>query len=41
VDLTRTKTVEQSMEDTELEGSRLRRALGPIDLVVLGVGVIV
>jgi APA family basic amino acid/polyamine antiporter len=41
MDLLRTKTIEQSIEDTELEGSRLRRSLGPLDLVVLGVGVIV
>ncbi len=41
MDLLRTKSIEQSIEDTELEGSRLRRSLGPVDLVVLGVGVIV
>ncbi len=41
MDLMRTKTVEQSIEDTDEPGHRLRRALGPIDLVVLGVGVIV
>ncbi len=41
MDLLRTKSIEQSIEDTDLEGSRLRRSLGPLDLVVLGVGVIV
>ncbi|MEA2266814.1 MAG: basic amino acid/polyamine antiporter, family [Solirubrobacteraceae bacterium] len=41
MDLMRTKSVEQSIEDSDQEGHRLRRALGPIDLVVLGVGVIV
>ncbi|MEA2298651.1 MAG: basic amino acid/polyamine antiporter, family [Solirubrobacteraceae bacterium] len=41
MDLMRTKSVEQSIEDTDAEGHRLRRALGPLDLVVLGVGVIV
>jgi APA family basic amino acid/polyamine antiporter len=39
--LLRTKTVEQSIEDTDQEGSRLRRSLGSLDLVVLGVGVII
>ena len=41
MDLTRTKSVEQSIEDTDEPGRRLRRALGPLDLVVLGVGVII
>jgi APA family basic amino acid/polyamine antiporter len=41
VDLMRTKSVEQSLEDTDQPGFRLRRALGPVDLVVLGVGVII
>jgi APA family basic amino acid/polyamine antiporter len=41
VQLTRTKSVEQSIEDTDEPGHRLRRALGPLDLVVLGVGVII
>jgi basic amino acid/polyamine antiporter, APA family len=39
--LFRTKTVEQSIEDTDEPGHRLRRELGPLDLVVFGVGVIV
>src|SRR3954468_5190151 len=37
----RTKSVEQSMQDTDEPGHRLRRQLGPIDLTVFGVGVIV
>jgi APA family basic amino acid/polyamine antiporter len=41
MDLRRTKSIEQSIEDTDQEGLRLRRELGPIDLIVLGVGVIV
>jgi APA family basic amino acid/polyamine antiporter len=41
VDLRRTKSVEQSIEDTDDPGHSLRRALGPVDLVVIGVGVIV
>jgi APA family basic amino acid/polyamine antiporter len=41
MDLLRTKSIEQSIEDTDQEGLRLRRELGPIDLIVLGVGVIV
>src|SRR3954454_1518153 len=39
--LLRTKSVEQSIEDTKDEDRGLRRALGPIDLVVFGVGVII
>jgi APA family basic amino acid/polyamine antiporter len=41
--LLRTKSVEQSIEDTEeAEGRRsLRKTLGPVDLVVFGVGVII
>jgi basic amino acid/polyamine antiporter, APA family len=41
--LLRTKSIEQSIEDTEeTEGRRsLRRSLGPVDLVVFGVGVII
>src|SRR5438067_461746 len=39
--LLRTKTVEQSIEDTDEPGRRLRRALGPVDLTVLGVGVVI
>src|SRR6059058_2716676 len=37
----RTKSVEQSMRDTEEPAHRLRRRLGPVDLTVFGVGVIV
>jgi APA family basic amino acid/polyamine antiporter len=40
VDLLRTKSVEQSIEDTDQPGG-LRRALGALDLVVIGVGVII
>jgi APA family basic amino acid/polyamine antiporter len=40
-ELLRTKTVEQSIEDTDAPGRKLRRELGPIDLIVFGVGVIV
>jgi APA family basic amino acid/polyamine antiporter len=39
--LFRTKSVEQSIEDTKDETNGLRRTLGPIDLVVFGVGVII
>jgi APA family basic amino acid/polyamine antiporter len=41
MDLLRTKTVEQSIADTDEPGRRLRRALGPLDLTVFGVGVII
>src|SRR5215204_4788229 len=37
----RTKSVEQSVRDTEEPEFQLRKALGPIDLVVFGSGVIV
>jgi len=41
MDLLRTKSVEQSIADAE-EGERpLRRALGPLDLTVFGVGVVI
>ncbi|MEU5879485.1 amino acid permease [Spirillospora sp. NPDC047279] len=39
--LFRTKTVEQSIQDTEEPGHRLRRDLSALDLVVFGVGVII
>ncbi len=39
--LLRTKTIEQSIEDTKDENNGLRRTLGPLDLVVYGVGVII
>jgi basic amino acid/polyamine antiporter, APA family len=39
--LLRTKTVEQSLQDTEEPGHRLRRDLSAVDLTVFGVGVIV
>ncbi|MGI8557563.1 MAG: amino acid permease [Solirubrobacteraceae bacterium] len=37
----RTKSVAQSIADTEAPDTRLKRVLGPVDLVVFGVGVIV
>jgi basic amino acid/polyamine antiporter, APA family len=37
----RTKSVEQSVADTEEPGRQLRRSLGPIQLTLLGIGVIV
>jgi APA family basic amino acid/polyamine antiporter len=37
----RTKTVEQSIEDTEQPGQGLRRALGPVQLTMIGIGVII
>ncbi len=41
LNLLRTKTVEQSIADTDEPERRLRRALGPIDLTVIGIGVII
>jgi APA family basic amino acid/polyamine antiporter len=37
----RTKSIEQSIKDTEEPEHQLRRALGPIDLTVFGIGVII
>jgi APA family basic amino acid/polyamine antiporter len=39
--LVRTKSIDQSIEDTKDERNGLRRTLGPVDLVVFGVGVII
>jgi APA family basic amino acid/polyamine antiporter len=39
--LLRTKSIDQSIQDTQDERNGLRRTLGPVDLVVLGVGVII
>jgi APA family basic amino acid/polyamine antiporter len=39
--LLRTKSIDQSIEDTQDAEHGLRRALGPLDLVVFGVGVII
>ncbi len=39
--LLRTKTVEQSIRDTKEGPDRLRKRLGPIDLTVFGIGVII
>src|SRR5947209_7456819 len=41
MELLRTKSVEQSIADTEEPGRSLRRALGPVQLTVFGIGVIV
>ncbi len=35
------KTIEESLETTEIEGSRLKKELGALDIVVLGIGVII
>ena len=35
------KTVEESLESTEQEGSRLKKSLGALDVTVLGIGVII
>ena len=37
----RTKTVEQSIEDTEEPGHQLKKSLGTLQLVVFGVGVVI
>jgi APA family basic amino acid/polyamine antiporter len=37
----RTKTVEQSIRDTEEPDHQLKKRLGPLDLIVFGVGVII
>jgi APA family basic amino acid/polyamine antiporter len=39
--MTRTKSIEQSIEDTEDPDTKLRRDLGPFDLIVFGVAVVV
>jgi APA family basic amino acid/polyamine antiporter len=39
--LLRTKSIDESIRDTQDEENGLRRALGPLDLVVFGVGVII
>lgn len=39
--LFRTKSIEQSLGDVEAQGQGLRRELGPIQLTLLGIGVIV
>jgi APA family basic amino acid/polyamine antiporter len=39
--LLRTKSIDQSLADTNDETNGLRRTLGPIDLVVYGVGVVI
>ena len=37
----RTKSIEQSIKDTEEPEFRLNKSLGPIDLTVFGIGVII
>jgi basic amino acid/polyamine antiporter, APA family len=37
----RTKTVEQSVQDTEDPEQGLRRSLGPVQLTAIGIGVII
>ena len=39
--LFRAKSVEQSIADTDEPGHQLKKALGPIDLIVFGVGVVI
>ncbi len=41
MDILRTKTVEQSIADTEEPGHRLQRSLGALQLTVFGVGVVI
>src|SRR5256886_7942778 len=41
MELLRTKSVEQSIKDTDQPGRRLRRALGPLQLTTIGIGVII
>ncbi|MGH3865505.1 MAG: amino acid permease [Pseudonocardiaceae bacterium] len=41
MNLWRTKTIEQSIADTEEPTHQLRKRLGPIDLTVFGVGVVI
>jgi APA family basic amino acid/polyamine antiporter len=41
MNLTRTKTIEQSISDTEESEHQLRKELGPVQLTVFGVGVII
>jgi basic amino acid/polyamine antiporter, APA family len=41
MEVLRTKTVEQTLADAEERGHSLRRALGPIQLTMLGIGVVI
>ncbi len=41
MEVLRTKSVEQSIEDTDEPGRRLRRSLGPLQLTTIGIGVII
>ena len=41
MNLTRTKTIEQSIADTEESEHQLRKELGPVQLTVFGVGVVI
>src|SRR5437763_1746650 len=41
MELLRTKTVEQSIQDTDDPATGLRRSLGPLQLTMIGIGVII
>jgi basic amino acid/polyamine antiporter, APA family len=41
MEVLRTKTVEQSLDDAEQPGRSLRRSLGPVQLTMIGIGVII
>ncbi len=41
MDLFRTKSIEQSLKDTDEPGRQLRKTLGPVQLTMLGIGVII
>jgi APA family basic amino acid/polyamine antiporter len=41
MNILRTKSIEQSIKDTEEPEFQLRKELGPLDLIVFGIGVIV
>src|SRR5436309_3264702 len=41
MELLRTKPIEQSLQDADSPGQRLRRSLGPVQLTALGIGVII
>ena len=41
MEIMRTKSIEQSIKDTEEPEFQLRKALGPLDLTLFGIGVII
>jgi amino acid transporter len=41
MEVLRTKSIEQSLGDSEEPGRQLRKSLGPIQLTVIGIGVII